>query len=954
MMMPTVTRHRGPSSVKLSALATLGALGASGLLAPSRALAAPRQVAHEAGLWLAATNQPAATRLMTGGPAPITRQAFARLTAQQPAWQGMFDSITGVPSRLWGGSQPAPGANASPTIAEAAARAFIADHLDLLAPGAAMADLELVTNVEEQGIRTVAFLQYAAGLRVVGGQLSVSFKRDRLFVARSAALPHVKTGLGRQATAPTVDGMAARGAATTWLSQIYGGTVTAADVSEAMILPVLRAGYPVDYRVVTRVRVDSYQPRGQWDVYIDVTTQQPVARRQRLHFGTGTVQYNAPVRWPGGTRQAYAVPFANFTVNGQATEADANGQLQWVGEDPVSVDLGLTSRYARIINEGGSLAAATQTLASGGIFEWIHDTTEFLDAQLTAFVHANIAKRYALTLAPDLPWLSEVMRTYVNSSEDSCNAYAQPGDFSSGKDWEIHFLRGDGQCENTARLADVVYHEFGHGFHYESKLAGVGDDDGSLSEGVSDYYAATITGDHGMGRGFFYSEEALRDLDPEGTEKVWPDDVSNFDPHGTGEIIAGTLWDLRKAAIAEMGETEGVQYANQLYLGLIRRASDLPSTYVEALAFDDDDGDLGNGTPNYCLIAGAFGPHGLAANGPGVTISQPTFDGTEVAFTATSSNIDRCPAPTVSAAELEWTLRDGAGGGVLDLTADGTHYAASIPAQENGAVVRYRVRVSLSDGSQIQLPRNPVDDYYEYYVGPTTPIYCTDFESDPNWSLTATSAPNTWEIGAPAANAGNGEPVSAVSGSKILSLGLGAAYQAGGTYMAISPAIEVDTTKYAKVRIQYQRWLEVEDASYDQATVKIANTPVWANHSGLGEDHHRDGEWRFHDIDITNDLKNLAAETNNAAAFPLKVSFTLKSDEGLEFAGWAMDDFCVVGVSKADAGPCTGDDCEAEDDGSGCCSANQGLASPLLLALGVVALAWRRRRAQAGSGASAA
>src|SRR6185503_4425518 len=47
----------------------------------------------------------------------------------------LWDPDTGAPSQLWGAGMPAPGVTANASTAEAAARAFLLDHLALLAPG---------------------------------------------------------------------------------------------------------------------------------------------------------------------------------------------------------------------------------------------------------------------------------------------------------------------------------------------------------------------------------------------------------------------------------------------------------------------------------------------------------------------------------------------------------------------------------------------------------------------------------------------------------------------------------------------------------------------------------------------------------------------------------------------------------------------------------------------------
>ena len=109
-----------------------------------------------------------------------------------------------------------------------------------------------------------------------------------------------------------------------------------------------------------------------------------------------------------------------------------------------------------------------------------------LDAELSTYAHAGIVKSYAKRFAHSLAYLDKQLRATVNI-DDACNAY------SDGT--TINFYRAGQGCENTGRIADVVYHEFGHSLHYQSIVFGVGDFDGALSEGISDYLAATITGD---------------------------------------------------------------------------------------------------------------------------------------------------------------------------------------------------------------------------------------------------------------------------------------------------------------------------------------------------------------------------------------------------------------------------------------------------------------------------
>ena len=145
------------------------------------------------------------TAMPAAGVKPLRAQRFLRAAPPQPSaawqrfalaagpgWQAAWDPATHVPSRIWGPGLPAPGAMASPAVAEQHARRWLADHLALLAPGAAPDDFVLVSNHTDGDLRSVGFVQRALGRRVVGGQISFRFKRDRLFVIGSEALPDVR------------------------------------------------------------------------------------------------------------------------------------------------------------------------------------------------------------------------------------------------------------------------------------------------------------------------------------------------------------------------------------------------------------------------------------------------------------------------------------------------------------------------------------------------------------------------------------------------------------------------------------------------------------------------------------------------------------------------------------------------------------------------------------------
>ena len=535
------------------------------------------------------------------------------LRANGTKWRALWDADTQVPLRIYGAGIPFSGANQSPQKAAIAARKVLAQHLDLLAPGAQIQDFELVSNVSENGIRSLGFIQRFENKEVLGGQISVRFKKDRLFVFGSEALPRVQLDerKGR------VDKHIAIKNAVQWIEKDFGSKTTIRSFDGAIILPIIRSAQAIEYHAAYSIVLDAKEPLGRWRVFVDLRSGKVIAREQTLMFASGQVKYNAPERHPGDTRRDWPASRASMLIDGSVLNTDDDGVLTWSGTSSISLRTNVIGPLVRVNNDQGEEVTMEAVLADGGSITLDRRDDEVEDAQINTFIAVGIAKEKARSLAPGLSFLGDQLRANVNM-DGNCNAYYDGT--------TINFFGASRRCQNTGRLADVVYHEFGHALHANSVIRGVGQFDRSTSEGASDVLAALITGDPGMGRGFFYSNQALRHIDPSSGEARWPDDIDE-DPHITGLIFGGAIWDLRKALIEKLGEEDGIAHTEALYYQVLRRSSDVPSTYAEVLAADDDDGDLSNGSPNFCAINDAFARHGLAdPQTAGIAFDIPQLD----------------------------------------------------------------------------------------------------------------------------------------------------------------------------------------------------------------------------------------------------------------------------------------------------------------------------------------
>ena len=826
-------------------------------------------------------------------PAPALR-LHAALAARIAATDTLWDDDTGVPLRIWGAGMPAPGSVADPAVALRHARELLQQHLALLAPGARIDDLVLVSNDLSAGIRSLGFRQHHRGRPVLGGQLSVRFKADRLVMIGSEALPRITAAV----TDTPVDPATASARALAWVLHDAAAAATVTAVDGPYILPLGDR----THREVLRVQVDAQRPVGRYSVYLDAATGEPLAREQTLHFATGTLKFNVPTRGPQGARKDELATRLKVIIADMPVVTDAAGKLTFPDGMDAMIKAGVSGDLVNVTNQGGDEAEQDLVLKPGGSVTWNAANDEQVDAQLASYIHAGQVKEYVRAIAPDFEYLDKKLSVRVNI-DDVCNA------FSDGD--SINFFAAGMGCENTGRIADIVYHESGHSVHQQSIILGVGAFEGALSEGISDYLSGTITNDSGLGRGFFVDapEGPLREMNPDGSEARWPEDISGGDPHYTGLIIAGTLWDLRADLRAKLGDAEGTTLTDKIWFESIRRAVDIPSMYPEALLVDDDDGDLSNGTPNECEINRAFYAHGLVGPGDGgstVSVGAALPDGIPVTL-AIAGKPKECVDLVPESAVLRWRRFGSDEVEELPMDLADQSFTALLPIEPDDTVLEYQIVASLPDDTTVDFPINLADPWYQHYQGEVTELYCSGFEGPAGgegWEISG-----GWEQGPPMGQ--GGDPIAAYEGSDIFGINLAGTYKPKSSSTLTSPLIPIGDFK--KVRLQYRRWLAVEDAHFDQATIIVSGLNAWRNVDSKKGDasniQHRDLEWRFHDIDITPGIKDGTVQ----------VAYQLRSDQGLELAGWNIDEFCVVGVNAVAAPLCGNGKLEGDescDDGN--------------------------------------
>ena len=449
----------------------------------------------------------------------------------------------------------------------------------------------------------------------------------------------------------------------------------------------------------------------------------------------------------------------------------------------------------------------------------------------------NQVRDWALAFAPDLSFIDSRIDVFVNIDEN-CNAYF---------DGNLNFMQAGNGCNNTGRIADVNFHEWGHGFHYYSLQSG--EFDGAVSEGIADVIAFLNTGDPIISPHFFRSGEGIRNVEE---DRVYPDDWVN-EVHTDGLIFGGAVWDLWNLLEDNLGEEEGYNTVNRLLVQATKAGPTTPVAFDEFIFADDNNGDLSDGTPNSCIIIEAFAMHGLGPGGGGGLYHlnhEPV--GTQIAGQAVSLQVEAinlapdCTDAAVEEAAVFYSTNDGESWDRIVLSVK-RQSAASIPAR-TGTTVSYYFSV---DTGEPDLPKRQEESINPFTLGELTELYCENFDADDGGyrhSLVAGGGRRAM-IGSGDAHWHGWRSVFAYSGN-LFGARLGwrsVQWRVPKWKHNRLQSVEIDVQGATNLLLKYRRWLNVEDGYYDQANANDAI--VWSNHAtrqAVGDEHHKDDQWIEH------------------------------------------------------------------------------------------------------------
>ena len=508
---------------------------------------------------------------------------------------------------------------------------------------------------------------------------------------------------------------------------------------------------------------------------------------------------------------AFRLPYARVNVSGGSSAyANANGEfvIPHAGTTGVTVQSALIGPYFEVRDQaaGNTVPTISATVTPPGPVNFLHNATagqQLPTANVNAYLESNVIRDFVLFYEPNFPVISTQTFFRVNTNIGStCNA------FYDGT--SINFYQSGGGCSNTA-FSDVVHHEYGHHL-----IEVTNNGQGQMGEGSGDVMGVLIQDDPILAHGF--SGNCSAGIRTANNTLQYPQSGAI---HTAGQLISGCVWDTRNQLIA----TEPSAYRDisaSLFLGMLIVRGQVqpfsetidPFITVLFLELDDDDTDIGNGTPHYQEIATGFGLHNMDA--PPLNLVSFQYPSGRPELISPSGGpaflvevVAGAESPLPGTGVLHIDRGNGFESFPMTQLSDNL-YEANFPTSPLGQELKYYVSAQSSSGSVQNNPSLAPAEYFTAISGDSQLfVFEDDFEVHRGWTVVTTAVDGAWERGIPAGGGTRGDPPTDGDGSGRCYLTdnvSGNSDVDDGLTILTSPSWDGTIAPHQETVISYYRW----------------------------------------------------------------------------------------------------------------------------------------------------
>lgn len=650
--------------------------------------------------------------------------------------------------------------------------------------------------------------------------------------------------------------------------------------------------------------------------YIDAITGQLLYRSNSVNetFDV-TVKGSIHMATPASPTTEVPMNDMRVTIGSNNYVTDANGFVSIPSVNaPVTVTYPVRGPWTHVREAGNTVSfSANMTNASDTFILPIQDTTTKEFRAVSAFYHVNKIHDYMKGHWPAFTGMDNTLSTNIDLSNAQCNAFYNNGQYS------INFYPPQASCRAFSMVSDIVYHEYGHGISYRFYSANGGNfQNGAMGEANSDVWAMCINRDGVVGDGAFWSGGNIRSY--LGTPKVYPADIRN-QVHNDGEILAGSWWDVavNTGSVDTMAKLFALTHFDLPMAPSGREGELYHDVLISALMNDDDDANLGNGTPHFSAIVEAFARHGIFLLSDASMEHQEVPHQTAGTPVTIKGNLTLTNPAFFDKMYLHYRNRDAGGtwDSVAMVNTTGNEYSAQIPAYPAGSIVDYYFKAQdIINASSFGLPGgyNPgvitseVTIPYQFGVGLYLQRYKYDFEG----------TLEGWDIGLSTDNATGGRwvqeaPVGTTSGGVAVqpgndnTTGSGKCLVTGNATVGAGPDInDVDNGKttiltpvfelpFHEPVVEYYRWYSNDRGSNSNnrndfwaVEMKAATSLFWAR---VDYTKQSDQRWRRRVFKVSEYIPGAAAiQLRFTAEDQINNALTQNGQNVIEAA---IDDFII-------------------------------------------------------------
>ena len=688
-------------------------------------------------------------------------------------------------------------------------------------------DLRETSRVQDEKYINKSYVQYYNNLEVIGSKLYAKFTLNNELVTYGL---DVYNDINIDVT-PILDSQSAIYSATSSISNLISDIAVETDLKVLAVPKYRKYQYHLIYKVTFSTKIE--EGPANYICYVDAHNGELLMRKNTVMYEappTGTSTVSGEVYITNPYDPAVTQNFKYLKAIDQSTNTnyytDNNGEVVLPMNLGTQVRYKLEGLYANV-ETNGATPDIIQNLTANNVITFNNSNSTMQER--TAYQAVNNIHDHFLYVFPNYPSngaLNDPMETNIDES-GSCNA------FFNGS--SINFYAEGGGCHATAKIPDVVYHEYGHAINsdrYSGTGWGGGMENGGLNEGFADVWAISLTVSPVLGYGWDLIDPTVSVRRYDQNRKIYPQDLVG-EVHADGEIIAGSFWDLY-LNLGDMSQmldlfkytydsgvdgpdgTEGIIYTDIL---------------LEVLYADDNDANLSNGTPNDMAIIGAFDLHGITLLSNAIVSHTPVTSANANSGIIINASVGMTYPWALGSTNCYYRVNDNSTWNSLTMNGT-TSFSTTIPAQPNGTVIAYYISLDDTFGNEsgvtpIAANLMPIRNANlpNFILVGFEMIEEEDFDANFGFWQTGDINDNAttgiWEIGVPIASYGDPQDPSTIcqtdaqhtiggaqcaftGNASSINDGLGTNDVDGGHTTLFSPYY--DLTSYMNPAFSYYRW----------------------------------------------------------------------------------------------------------------------------------------------------